>query len=942
MSSATAVRVALLVLLAVLLAFPALAAAAPAPGAEGFQAALQAEGGGPATVAGAHPRALTAHLALGTGEEGLRDLRLGLPPGLLIEPLAVARCTPTVFSLPGPSPFEPAGVGESCPDTSQVGTVDLEIAGAGGGAVRRFALFDLVPTPGAPAQLGFVAYGTPIVLDLQLRAGAGDQYAFSIEATALPRALGITGLGLEIWGAPWGAGHDGERGECLNQVEPSFPWAKCQAGSPAREPTAFLTTPTDCGHELAFSLSVSSWSDPVASSVGSSGPAPTGCRQLAFSPVAFGQLNGTSASSASGFAFRLLQDEEGELTDPGARIRTEVGEATVLLPEGVTINPSLGVGLGTCTPAQYATEAAIEPAGSGCPNQARIGSLSVDTPLLEEPLEGGIYLAEPDDPRTSTPGAENPFGSLLAVYLIARSPQYGVLVKVAGELIPDPRTGRLTAVFRELPQLPYTALEAKFRVGQRAPLVTPATCGSFATRIELAPWGEAGRTVGSETISKIETGAGSGSCPSGALAPFSPTITAGSVNSEAGAYTPFYLRLARNDAEQEITSYSAVLPRGVTGRIAGIPFCPDAAIQAARGRSGAEEIAEPSCPAASQVGRTLSGYGVGSTLAYSPGQVYLAGPYSGAPLSLVTIDAAVLGPFDLGTIVIRSAFEIDPTTAQLRIDPGASDPIPHILDGIPLHLREVRVYIDRPEFTRNPTSCEPSQVISTVTGSGARFDDPSDDTSATVSSYFQLLDCRELPFRPKLGLRLRGGSRRGAFPSLRATFAARPGDADLRRIAVTMPHSEFLAQQHIRAICTRAQFAAEACPAGSRYGRAVAYTPLFEQPLRGPVYLRSSSGRLPDLVASLRSGTIHIVLDGRIEPAHGGIRAFFDELPDAPIERFVLRLYGGRRGLLVNSSDICAAPPQATVKALGQNNLGRIFQTKLRGRCGGPKKRGRR
>jgi hypothetical protein len=285
--------------------------------------------------------------------------------------------------------------------------------------------------------------------------------------------------------------------------------------------------------------------------------------------------------------------------------------------------------------------------------------------------------------------------------------------------------------------------------------------------------------------------------------------------------------------------------------------------------------------------------------------------------------------------VIRSAFDLDPRTAQLQIDSRASDPIPHIIDGVPLHLRDIRVYMDRHQFTRNPTSCQASQLISTLTGSGASFATPADDSTATVGKHFQLLNCLTLGFRPRLGLRLRGGTRRGAYPSLRATFAARGArDANLSRIAVTMPRSLFLAQEHIRGFCTRPQFEAERCPRGAIYGRAVAHTPLFDQPLRGPVYLRSSSHALPDLVASLRSGAVRIVLEGRIGPSkRGGIRAFFADLPDAPINRFTITFYGGRRGLLVNSADICTTPPLASVKALGQNNRGAIFRSKLRGQC---------
>jgi hypothetical protein len=514
-------------------------------------------------------------------------------------------------------------------------------------------------------------------------------------------------------------------------------------------------------------------------------------------------------------------------------------------------------------------------------------------------------------------------------------------VKLAGRIKTDQATGDIVATFDGLPQIPYTDLSVNFRTGQRSFLITPPACGPATTSTEMTPWAaELAPTIAKPTSTVIETGVEGGPCPEPGTPPFSPDAVTGAYNSNVGAYTPYFVHLTRKDTEQEITSYSLVLPKGITGKLAGIPFCPEADIEASRHKRGFAETANPSCPQASFVGRTETGYGVGAALTYAPGRIYLAGPYHGAPLSLVTVNSATVGPFDLGTIVIRSAFQVDQRTAQLQIDSSASDPIPHIIDGIPLHLRDVRVYIDRKEFTHNPSSCEASELSSTLTGSGATFSNPADDSSATIRRHFQLLNCLTLGFHPKLGIRLRGGSKRGDYPQLRATFASRgPGDSNLKRIEVNMPHSEFLAQEHIKEICTRPQFQAETCPKGSVYGKAVAVTPLFDEPLRGDVYLRSSSNPLPDLVANLRSGAIRIVLEGKIGPGkHGGIRALFDNVPDAPINHFRMTLNGGKRGLLVNSANICVTPPLATVKALGQNNIGAAFSSLLRGQCNGRKK----
>ncbi len=676
------------------------------PGAEGFEMVPRAEGGAPDALAGSHPYALTARIGLNLGGEfegqpgvpfpdgDLRGLRLEMPPGLLLNPAVVPKCTAAEFHTPRSSPFEASRSGESCPDASQVGTVEVHTS-LGGGTAWRFGVFNLAPSPGVPAQLGFAPFGRPTVFDVQIDPGPDSQYAFTLHASGFPQSFDVNELDLALWGTPWGAVHDGERGDCLDEAEPAFSWAKCSVGPPAQKtPLAYLTMPTKCGAPLAFTATATSWQQPAPVSrtyMSEPGGQPLqlgGCAGLVFKPVAFGQLNDRKASSSSGFAFDLSDEAEG-LTRPGDRARSQAREAVVSLPEGVTINPSLGAGLEVCTPGQYAAETPTSPQGSGCPNAAKIGKFTIGTPLFEEPLVGAIYVAQPDDVTTSTPHAENPFDSLLAVYLVAKSLERGILVKVAGKLDADPATGRLTASFDNLPQLPYTELEMLFRTGQRAPLITPSACGPATTRIQLTPW-TASPSLVSTTTSQITAGVGGGTCPSGATPSFTPKVTAGAVNSNVGSYTPFYLHLTRTDAEQEITSYSAVLPRGITGRLAGIPFCPDAAIAEARGRTGFAETAHPSCPAASQVGRTLSGYGVGPALAYAPGRVYLAGPYHGSPLSLVTIDAATVGPFDLGTIVIRSAFEVDPRTAQLRIDSRGSDPIPHILDGIPLHLRDIR------------------------------------------------------------------------------------------------------------------------------------------------------------------------------------------------------------------------------------------------------------
>jgi hypothetical protein len=922
-------------------------------GEEGFSARVYADGGEAATVAGSHPNQLSFGVGLREGGEfedepgavfsdgDLRDLRIEAPSGLILNPQVTPVCTQAAFHTPRSSPFEESRSGESCPDSTQVGTVAIKTATG----ERTFGLFNLEAPPGVAAELGFSAFGAPIALAVKLNANPDGSYALILQADDVPQSLALHGLGLNLWGVPWGVSHDGQRGDCLNEVEPTFPWAKCSVGPPNEFlPEAYLSLPPKCEGPLSFNATATSWQQggvPSASAINrtkAAQPAPMHCDYLQFNPEGVGHLDNTRASAPSGFVFRLNVNHD-RLTNPSLGNATPPKSVTVHLPEGTSLNPSVGAGLGVCTPDQFARESAFNGQGNGCPNNAKIGTLTVHTPIFNEQFEGdlltgAVYLAKPDDPATSTPGAENPFDSLISIYMLAKSPQRGVMVKLAGKLVPNPQDGTLTAVFDTLPQLPYTELEIAFRSGQRSFLITPPHCGYTPTEIIAAPYGSA-PVYDELSYTLLKTGVDGGPCPTG-IPPFNPEVRSGAVNSNVNAFTPYFVHISRQDTEQELTSYSLTLPKGVTGKLAGVAKCSEAAIALAKTKRGFAEAQSPSCPASSQVGRTLTGYGVGSALTYTEGKLYLAGPYHGAPLSIVTINPATVGPFDLGTIVIRSAFQVDPRTAQLKLDTAASDPIPHILDGVVLHLKEIRIYADRPNFTHNPSSCEASALTSRLTGSGASFENPADDPVSSPSSFFQLLNCRILGFQPRLGVRLRGGTKRGDYPQLRVTFASRgPNDSNLKDIAVIIPRQQFLAQEHIRSICTKPAFTAERCPKESVYGSAVAYTSLLDEPLRGNVYLRSSSGALPDLVADLHSGSIRIILEGRIGPGKkGGIRAFFSDLPDEPVERFVMTLYGGKRGLLVNSADICQIPPVSNVKAIAQNNVGAVFTSKLRGQCG--------
>ena len=374
----------------------------------------------------------------------------------------------------------------------------------------------------------------------------------------------------------------------------------------------------------------------------------------------------------------------------------------------------------------------------------------------------------------------------------------------------------------------------------------------------------------------------------------------------AGAFSPLSVRVFRTDADQELSSAEGVAPPGLVASLRGVGRCSDAQIAAATARNrpgqGAEEIASPSCPADSQIGAVVAGAGAGPSPIYVPGKLYMAGPYEGAPLSGVAIVPAIAGPVDLGDVVVRGPVFIDPRTAQVTL---RTDQLPQIVNGVLIRTRDVRIHLDRSNFVVNPTSCEPMAIDATLRST--------EGASKGDSERFQVGDCASLGFRPKLGLRLKGGTRRGAHPALRAVVTPRAGDANFARAVVTLPHSAFLDQAHIRTVCTRVQFAAgggngERCPAGAIYGRARAWTPLLDQPLEGPALLRSSNHNLPDLVIALHgppSTPIDVELASRIDSKRGGIRSSFEAIPDVPVSRFLLAMRGGKKGLIINSRNLC-------------------------------------
>jgi hypothetical protein len=942
----------------------------PTPfGIERFSGQAEEEGGAPTQQAGAHPFQLTTTIQLNSGplipgperKENIveqpampRNFRFVLPAGLVGNAAKMPQCGMADFlSSPGELTLNNCSSESAIGVASVTASENVSKSETGGtapvlGFVRLpVPVFNLPPRQGEPARFGFTALGNPVIIDTAV--DPDDQYRILASVDNATQLVALLSSTISLWGTPGDPRHDSSRGwNCTYPFKSKVGPCERPAGLSA---APFLRQPVSCATPLDFRAEVEPWnvaSGALVAQASFTGSPQIGCNQVPFDPRVGVSLTNRRAESPSGLDFELHMPNAGLLDPESKAAEGQAKRIEVTMPEGVTLNPSQAEGLVACDPAAYARESAGSPPGQGCPEAAKVGSVRISTPLLEEEAEGSVYVATPYN---------NPFGSLLALYVVAKIPERGILVKQAGKVHLNPNTGQLVTTFDDLPQIPFDTFELNFFGGDRAPLAMPSRCGTYEIVTRFTPWHatDPDNPQPDEVIAKtssftVDQGPAGGSCPSGA-AEFKPGFSAGTTNNAAGKYSPFVMRLTRKDGEQEFSRFSVKLPKGVIGKLAGIPFCPEAAIGAAKARigpnGGQEELDSPSCPAGSQLGHTQVGAGVGPSLAYAPGKIYLAGPYRGAKLSVVAIATAKVGPFDLGNVVIRQALRIDPETAEVTSDGASSDPIPHILKGVVVHARDIQVHLDRSKFVLNPTSCERMAVSSTVVGAGLDFGTAADDQTATPSVPFQVANCDSLGFKPKLSLSLRGGTKRGDTPRLKAVLKARKGDANIGRAQVTLPHSAFLEQAHIRTVCTRVQFAAgggdgEQCPKGSIYGRATAISPLLDERLKGRVYLRSSNNPLPDLVTALHSRKVDINLVGRIDSVDGGIRTTFAAVPDAPVAKFTLEMRGGQKGLIVNSTDICNRKHRADVAFEGQNGRLREFRPLVKARCGGGRGGGRR
>jgi hypothetical protein len=912
----------------------------PRFGLSAFASDLRDQAGAVDSGAGDHPYEYTTRLDLAnlirrtpadteqpTSVLDPKDILIDLPPGMIGAASAAPYCTlAELESLSG------------CPPATRVGQISTEPPS---NASANSGIYNVFPEAGVVAEFGFIDELHNVHLIYASVVPGAEGYVVRATTPEVPQ-IPLTDAIATFFGDP--SEKDG-----LGPGMPMFSLPADCSGAPLLT-HVYMDAWQDPGSDQADGGPA--LADPAWTRASAAGPAVTGCEGLAFQPTIRASTETPRADSPTGLEVDLAVPQTA---GPEERATPPLRDAVITLPEGLVVNPSSANGLGACSLAQVGISAAGVPdaAPPACPDSSKLGTVELETPALPSeacrreagkpqfrnlaecpqvyereavPLQGEIYLARQ---------GENPFGSLLGIYIVVDDPRSGVVVKLAGDVDADPITGRLTTTVTDSPQLPFSELRTHFFGGARAALRTPSVCDTYTTTSELTPWSAPQSGPPARPTSRFrvdQAAAGGEECPTAAEdEPNHPAFTAGSLDPRAGAYSPFVVHGARADGDQPITAVNLTLPKGLTGKLAGIPYCPESGIALARSREheggGAEEAAQPACPAASEVGVARVGAGAGPEPFYVTGLAYLAGPYKGAPLSIAIVTPAVAGPFDLGDVVVRAALNVDPFTTQIT---ATSDRVPTILHGIPLDIRSINLEMSRPRFTLNPTNCEKTAVTGEALGQFG--------TDAALFEPFQVGGCKALAFRPKLQVSLKGPTRRAGHPALKAvlTYPQGPGYANIAYAQVGLPGTEFLDQGNLNHVCTQAELRSASCPASSIYGTAKAWSPLLEAPLEGNVYLGVGFGhKLPDLVAEL-DGQIRVLLHGKVDTdPEKGIRNTFEVVPDAPVSKFILSMKGGPRyGLLENTAGVCAKPQKAAVKFIAQNGIIKSYRQAITNGCG--------
>ena len=892
-------------------------------GISGFSVSFSNQDGTADTQAGSHPYEMVTDFAFNTEAErevatadspyrlvpvgNAKDIIVVTPPGLVGNPNATeAKCTLSELELPTE--------GTACPPGSQVGNLFLKTPEHG---TDTYPIYNMVPPRGVAAQLGTHVVFPKSFIDVGLK--TGEQYPLQAESLDIPAIEPLFRVSATLFGVVGKGEH--------------------------RKP--FLTLPTACTGPLHSTISVDSYQDPghyvskseTTRNVAGEPLALTGCSKLLFPPAITVAPDVSDASSSSGLTVGVHVPQTAAL-NPDGLAESTLRDTTVTLPPGMAVNPAGADGLEACSEGLAGftgfsefnpefepgvrtatfTPAPIEslrPGVSFCPDGSKIGTVKIKTPLLPNALEGAVYLAAQD---------ENPFGSLIAMYMMVEDPVSGSTVKLPGEVllcesagevlngVSCQAPGQLVTTFKNTPDLPFEDLELHFFGGERAPLRTPSRCGTYTTQASFTPW-DGDAPVNTSSSFQITSGPNGSPCP-GASLPFNPSLTAGTTSNQAGGFTPFTMTMSRPDGSQNLQAITLHMPPGLSGLLAGVELCPEP--QADQG----------TCGPGSLIGETTVSVGVGGKpFSVKGGKVYITGPYEGAPFGLSIVNPAKAGPYDLekdtpcDCVLVRAKIEVDPVTAALTVTSDNTGPykIPTILKGIPLEIQHVNVTINRPGFTFNPTNCNPMSITGSLSST--------EGAASALSVPLQATNCAVLGFKPGFKISTSGKTSKanGASLAVKLTYPKAPwgSQANIARVKVDLPKQLPSRLTTLQKACTAAQFNANpaGCPAASVVGHAKAITPLIPVPLEGPAYFVSHGGEaFPSLIIVLQGYGVTLDLVGTTFISKAGITSStFKTVPDAPVGSFELTLPQGKYSALAANGNLCKSKLKMPTAFVAQN-----------------------
>lgn len=899
-------------------------------GVEKYELKPEEQGGLPDIQAGSSPFQLTTSLDFNQtlesyvnfGVSGLvpsapalvRDLTFNLPPGLIGNVNGLQQCSDAEFVtiIPG------SNSANACPAGTAVGVagVTLNEPNNNPGQTRTVPVFNLAPGPGEPARFGFEVFRVPVVLNTAVL--TGGNYGVAVSTTNTTELGQVLSTKVSFWGEPGNPAHDASRGwACVvgGKWNPNEAKSSCPLESRPTQP--FLRLPTSCG-PLETSVEGNSWPTrdaPSGLSLQQATPLAgdttfqdtlAGCETLPFSSSISVIPETQAANTPTGMVVDVKVPQKSSL-ELGGRAEADVKDTTLALPQGVLLNPGAANGLLACSEAEIGLQSAQ---AISCPDESKVGLVHIESPFLQqveekegkpvyEKLDGAVYLAAQN---------ANPFGSLLALYIVAESPVSHVLVKLAGEVKLNEQTGQVVSTFKSTPQLPFEDLKVELFGGSRASVTTPPLCGQYTSTSSFASWSGKEEATSAEPFS-ITSGPGGAPCSN--PQPFAPGFQAGTTNNQAGGFTPFTLTINRADSNQPVSSISMRLPSGLAAILASVTPCPEP--QASQGTCGPDSL----------IGHATSSSGLGADPFTLGGQVYLTGPYNGAPFGISIVTPAVAGPFNFGNVIVRSSINVDPYTAAVTINSA----IPTMLEtaavgkpGIPVQLQRTTVTVDRPNFQFNPTNCTPMKIDGTLGGAQG--------ATAAVSSPFQVANCAALPFKPTFAASTQAKTSKGNGASLRVKVTSPGlGQANIAKTTVALPIALPSRLTTIQKACLASVFEANpaSCPDGSNIGTATIHTPVFKNPLSGPAFLIShGNAAFPDIEFVLQGEGVTIILDGKTDIKKGITTSAFEALPDAPFTTFETVLPEGPHSALAANGNLCTQPLIMPTTITAQN--GRVVK----------------